>query len=221
MLAVTDQLQNQVVDSGLNVTLNDSLIILVSPEVPLDNVLLTVQQTNISSNISTVIALNSGSYELSTTPTILTGQVTLIGGQVQPLQGRRRYHRSLSEKEEDLDPLDEEEEGDWRRSLLRKHYPHFQAPVIKTRRRLSVTGLNYSVIEAPADTRGLIFLNGLLQTDLIVFSGVAAAQYAGGVEVVGSAAEAIFIRTDFLNNRWYTQGGGLTIVDGARVTLGR
>jgi hypothetical protein len=222
----TAPLQNQVAESGLNLTLNDSLIILVSPEVPLQNVLLAVQQTNISSNISTVIALNNGSYQLSTTPAILSGQLTLVGGQTQTFQsGRRRRHlvrhRELEEggSEEDLlkEENDDDEDEAYRRALQRKHYPHFQ----QQRRRLAVAGFRYSLVEAPANTRCIIFLEGVLQTDLLVFTGTPEATYAGGVEVLGSASTATFTRTDFLNNRWSTQGGALTVTDGARVTLGR
>ena len=207
------ELQKQVMDSGLNVTLNDSLVILVSLAVPLDNVLLSVAETNMSSNVSTVIAINNGSYGLCTTPTILSGQIILVGGQQQQFQ---TFNSSTGRRLLNAEVVDLEAE---RRRLVQKHYPHFQHR--RSHRRLSVVGHIYSIIEAPADTRCIIFIGGNLQTDLIVFTGTPSAQYAGGVEVSGSASQATFSRTDFLSNRWSTQGGGLTVTGGAKVTLGK
>ena len=217
LLLATAQLQNTLAESGLNVTLNESLVILVSTEVPLDNVLLTIQEyNNGSANASAaVVALNNGSYGLSDTPTVLTGQITLIGGQTQSFQtAGGNVCRLLESGKEAEAAADLETE---RRRLLQKHYPHFQG----RKRKLTVAGSTFTVIEAPANLRCISFSNGNLQTDLIVFTGTPSAAYAGGVEVLGAVAQATFVRTAFLSNRWSTQGGGLTLTGGSKVTLGR
>ena len=196
----TEQLEDQVQTSGLNVSLNDSLVILVSPEVSLDSVLLAISETNTSSNVSTVVALNNGSYTLSSVPTTLTGNIVLVGGQTQTFPSRRRLQ-------------DTEDHQRYVRSL----YPHYRP----TRRRLSTAGYNHSVIEAPPNFRCFSFSDGFLQVDLIVFTGTPTAQYSGGVEILGAAAQAMFSRSDFIGNKWYHQGGALTITGGAVVDIMR